>query len=113
KSRMMELGNNPSERLQEIDPNAQIHRLKRSEGSRVEEQLLTEEELIMASRGQWRKGEPVDDELRELASPRGWATKLDPMSVARESTRRRLTESGFCFLNLDFDQHYAGLAMEL
>lgn len=111
--RMEVLGRNKNERLKEIDPNAQINRLLRIEDTRIEDALITDEDLALAGLGRWQPGETVTDELRDLASPIGRVTKQDIFSSARDKVRRTLTEAGFCFLNMDFDPHYAGLAMAL
>jgi len=122
KYRINELGLTKSDRLLEIDPNAELMRVKRAEGTKLLEPLVTNEDMMLLSRvpgaantSKWwdpSKGRPSAD-LREAASPYNKITRMNPFNYARDRGRRQLTEAGFCFLNQDFDPHYAALAFDL
>jgi len=112
--RMDKLGSSKAELLPEIDPNWQKNRMKRLTGTRVEQDHIVNDLLLqMASEGTWRPGEPVSDELRYKASLEGWTELQNPYSAVRDRTRSALTNAGFCFLEADFDPHWAGLALQL
>jgi hypothetical protein len=113
--RINELGATRGERLREIDPNAELQRLRRAEGTRLMDALVTKEDMELISGGQWRAdrdGAP-SRELIEAASPLSKVTRMNPFNFARDRGRRMLTNAGFCFLKADFDPHWVGLALDL
>lgn len=107
-------GRNRAELLREIDPDHQLNRLKRARGTQVEEAMITNFDLMMASDGTFNpKNEVASEELVERASPLGRITMSNPYSAARQKARVALSKAGYCFLNYDFDVHWAGLALAL
>lgn len=115
KQRTMELGRNKNERLIEVSPNEQINRLKRIQGTSIEEVFQTPIDLAMAAGGRWQpgKGQPVSEDMLYKATPVGRLTEMDALAPKRDRMRKKLGEAGFCFLNVDVDPHYAGLALDL
>lgn len=101
--------------LKQVDANHQLNRIRRSEGTRIEEAMITNRDLMMASGGMWHpeKGMEISDQLREAASPIGRVTQQNPMSLMRQHSRASLGNAGFCFLDYQFDQHWAGMALAL
>jgi hypothetical protein len=115
-ARMDSLGDTIDAKLPEIDPNFQRNRMKRVEGTRVESDYLTDPlRISAATNGKWRpdSGAPIPDAGRFAATPNGWMDVMNPMSAVHDRTRRALTAAGFCFLQADFDPHWAGLALQL
>ncbi len=92
----------------------QMSRLDRIKGTKFEDTLITEADLLMASNGQWdpRLG-PAPDDLKEHASPLGRLTFGNPASPQRRAAQAALGEAGYCFLAADFDPHWAGMALAL
>ncbi len=113
--RINEMGATRSERLREIDPNAELTRLKRADGTRLLDPLVTNEDMVLLSGGKWRpdRNGSAPRELLDAASPINKVTRMNPFNYARDRGRRMLTNAGFCFLRADFDPHWAGLALDL
>lgn len=91
-------------------PNELENRLMRARGTRIEEKLIDDLMLGMASNGAWRPGDDVTEELLERASPYGLMTQQDPLAPQRAKARAMLGNSGFCFLEAEFDPSWEGLA---
>lgn len=111
--RMQAMGATKHERLQEMDPNEQINRLKRIEGTRIEDRLISDEDLILASLGKWHPGDAITPELRARVTPLAKMTTASPFAASRDKARRMLNSAGFCFLRQDFDPNFAGVAFDL
>lgn len=115
-ARIDALGSGREELLPEVpNPRHQLERLERIRGTGLEEKLITELDLVLASEGTWSpdSGQEPSDELKELASPVHRLTTLDPTSSVRLSLDNALTDAGYCFLHYDLDPHWAGLALSL
>lgn len=133
-TRMAGLGATRQELLKEIDPQAQLNRVKMIEGTKVEQKLITDFDLGMAADGKlqrpglalpkdtrkaispyaWQSSaEQVDKDLLKAASPYGKLTNGMYYSAARDRARAALGQNGFCFAAYDFDIHWAGIAMAL
>jgi hypothetical protein len=114
RQRTEELGRNKAERLPEIDPNHQLNRMKRADGTRVAtEGVISNEDIALAALGKWHPGEAVSEDLLRKASPNGMILEQSPFAPARDRTRNALSKAGFCFLDADVDPHFAGLALDL
>ena len=111
--RMARLGENVEDLLPQLDPNSQSNRLKRIEGTQLEADLVDPLIAQLVTDGKWRPGDEMSDELRYRASHRGWTEVENPLSELNERNRQALTNAGFCFLDHDFDPHWAGLALQL
>jgi len=111
--RMARLGATTEELLPKFDPNFQSKRMQRIEGTSLEADMVDPLIAQLVSGGQWKPGDELTDELRYRASHRGWAEQENPLSETNERHRNALTNAGFCFLDHDFDQHWAGLALQL
>ena len=114
-ARMDRLGRTQSELLQEV-PNSrhQLNRLERINGTRLEERLITNWDLAVASDGTWRPTDgPPSEELKRRASPIGRLTETNPTSPLRLNAQAALGAAGYCFLEQQFDPHWAGLALAL
>ncbi|MFO0726179.1 MAG: M66 family metalloprotease [Myxococcota bacterium] len=111
--KLASFGATKNERLQEMDPNEQINRIRRINGTSAEDKLISNEDLILASLGKWRPGMPVSKELHDAVTPTARVTNASPFAAARDKARRMLTSAGFCFLRHDFDPNFAGVAYDL
>jgi hypothetical protein len=112
--RMRALGATRAERLIPSDPNEQINRIRRIEGTRLEsDHLIAQEDLELLMYRKLRPGMEVPAEIRKMASPLGKVTNANPLAAARDRSRRLLGANGFCFLKNDFDPHWYGLADDL
>ncbi len=94
-------------------PNDMDNRLARARGTRVEDKLITDLSLGMASDGAWKPGDDVTEELLERASPFGLMTQQDPNAATRAQARAALGAAGFCFLKAEFDPSWEGLAEQM
>ena len=94
-------------------PNHQLERLRKLEGTRLEDLLVTEMDLAMASGGTWRPGDEITEELRARALPAGRVQANHPLSSAAARARSMMGQMGFCYLEHEFDPHWAGLALNL
>ena len=112
--RVAALGATPEDKMVRIrNPDHQLDRLARVQGTRMEERLVTQFDLARAGFGTWRPGEPVTDDLWQRATPLGRAHDQGLYSASSRQARTALNDAGFCFLNADFDPHWAGLALNL
>ena len=112
--RIASLGATREDKLQELrNPDHLKHRMEKIKGTRLEERLVSDQDLAMAGYGVWRPGDEVTEELWDRATPWGRATQQDPFSAVKDRSRLALSEAGFCFLQADFDPHWAGLATAL
>jgi hypothetical protein len=111
--RMARLGSTAAELLPKIDPNFQTSRMKRIEGTSLEADMVDPLIAQLVSGGKWKPGDDMNDELRHRASHQGWSEIENPLSEMNERNRQAMTNAGFCFLDHDFDQHWAGLALQL
>lgn len=113
--RIDRLGTTKAELLPEV-PNSrhQANRLERIKGTRAEERLVTNMDLMMASDGTWKPedGAPSED-LLARASPLGRIAEQNVASDLRLNASAALGAAGYCFLEADFDPHWAGMAVEL
>ena len=113
-ARIASLGVGRDDKLVELrNPDHLKNRMERVKGTRVEEQLVTEFDLALAGFGQWRPGMAVTDELWDRAAPWGRASEQSPFSAHLEHARMAFGDAGLCFLESDFDPHWAGLAFNL
>ncbi len=112
--RMDRLGATRDELLQEA-PNSrhQANRLERIKGTPVEERVLSMESLAMAGSGTWHPTQKVTDELKDRASPLGMLEEQNPLSSQHAAAKATLGAMGYCFLEADFDPHWAGMAKAL
>ncbi|MEL7371445.1 MAG: zinc-dependent metalloprotease, partial [Myxococcota bacterium] len=113
--RIAGLGATRDDKLLELrNPDQLKHRMEKVKGTRLEERLVSQFDLAMAGfQTNWRPGDPVSDAQWDKAAPWGRALERNPLSSVSERARLALSESGFCFLNNDFDPHWAGLAFNL
>jgi hypothetical protein len=112
--RLSALGATKEERLIETpDPNHLLNRMKKIEGTRAEEVLVNEMQLMMAGNGGWRPGQAMTEDLWDLATPAGRMNLQNPTAVAQRRARSALGAAGFCFLNHEFDNDWVGLALKL
>lgn len=114
-NRITEMGATRSERLREVDANAELTRLKRADGTRLLDALTTNEDMALLTGGKFRPdlGQTPTREMLDAASPINKITRMNPFNYARDRGRRMLTEAGFCFLKADFDPHWSGIALDL
>lgn len=113
--RMDKLGSTKAELLREVpNRNYKMERLARIAGTKLEEPLITDLDLIMASEGMWVPGEgAVSEKLRERASIAGRMSEGSPVSNVRQNAKNMMAKAGYCFFDRDFDPVYAGLAIDL
>ena len=113
--RIAGLGESSDDKLLQLrNPDHLKNRLEKVKGTRLEEVLVTEADLAMAGYDRaWRPGMEVTEDLWDRAAPWGRVTEQNPYSNVSERARLALSDSGFCFLQADFDPHWAGLAFNL
>lgn len=114
--RIFSLGTDRRNLLREVEnPRHLQDRLERIRGTRLEDKLIHDLDIGMATEGKYNpitQGRP-DRELLDLASPAGRMNQQNPMSMAQRRARAALGRNGFCFIEQDFDPHFAGLAHAL
>lgn len=94
--------------------NSVANRLRRIEGTAIEDAVITPEMVAALTEGQYmpdRDGPP--GELREQFNLRYLVEEFDPFAPKRLQARKTLNEMGYCFLEADFDPHFAGMALDL
>lgn len=116
-NRLSRFGSTKEQMLRQVEPNHQINRLKRSEGTRIDDQLASNwQDMALASlqtSKKWRPGDEISPELREALSPANRLTRQNPTGSMQSHTRAHLRNAGFCFLNYELDPHWAGLAIAM
>ncbi|MGF1511376.1 MAG: zinc-dependent metalloprotease [Myxococcota bacterium] len=88
-------------------------RLQRLAGHPLEQRFITDEFKIALSNGTWLPGRPEPPWLQDLAHLGDAWEAMNPYSRTRTQQRQVLNAGGFCFLEADFDPHFAGLALDL
>lgn len=111
--RLARYGTSRDQLLDLGDPLEQANRLQRSVNSPIEEALISDYDVAMASGGTWKRGDPITDDLRHAASPYARIVEGSSFAAMREKARLGLGASGLCFPSYDFDIHWAGLALQL
>ncbi len=95
------------------NPDHLLNRMKRVKGTRLTERLVNDQDIALAGYGTWRPGEAVDEDLFDRATPWGRISGDKTFGTFSHRARLALAESGFCFLEAEFDPHWAGLALNL
>lgn len=129
--RLNKFGDTREERLKENPaPHHQYDRLAKVRGTRLEQQMINWQDIALAADGNWFKGDThelavpeglmgpsgdrtMHEEIMYRASPLGKAMIGDPYSPLQRHRRQALGTTGACFLEMDMDPHWAGLAIEL
>lgn len=95
--------------------NSVANRLRRIEGTQIENAILTPEVMAALTNGTYvpeLDGAPTP-EMKETFNLRYWLQEMDPFAPSRVQARNHLGAAGYCFLEADFDPQWAGLALDL
>ncbi len=108
KARMQSLGGTSAERLTAVENSAHFaERLARIRGTEVERNFLTRpEDLMLASRGAWKPGDAVPEELWADAS---FVTRAREIKAKRDKVMRYFQERTMCPV-AELDDALVGLA---
>ncbi len=115
-NRMGELGQTKDDLLREVDPNWQMNRMKRINGTRPEQEHLKSQEFEKLFAGpSWGQDnnalpEQFKNDVEYMATMEGRVQMGNPMSPRRMDALRKLSSAGYCFLQQDVDPYYESLA---
>ncbi|GAB4303301.1 MAG: hypothetical protein Kow0090_18870 [Myxococcota bacterium] len=102
------------EKLKGYNSNEGFERLKRIKGTKLERELLINDDILQAFAGtDWRPGDPVSDELIEKASPANWGAGQLHDRYQKKAKELMNHKTG-CIYHAEFaDDAILGLALEL